>query len=189
MKKQAFTLAEVLITLTIIGVVAAMTIPSVIVRTNQQEYETGAKKAFSALSTAIKLVEAQDGININEEYKMTDAELEHFIDLVKSKMNIIKTDTDGEGNTVFYTADGFRYHIETSDNFFVDVNGDKGPTNVNMAKSEWAKAKLNNDDKHNPDWSQVKLTDMFYIDYEPDGKSRVVPYAGICGWGYCDNDK
>lgn len=44
-KKQAFTLAEVLITLAIIGIVAALSIPSVISNTQQAEYRTGLKKA------------------------------------------------------------------------------------------------------------------------------------------------
>ena len=45
----AFTLAEVLITLAIIGVVAALTIPSVISNYKKTEIETGIKKSFSLL--------------------------------------------------------------------------------------------------------------------------------------------
>ena len=57
--KKGFTLAEVLITLAIIGVVAALTIPSVIVKTQQQEFKTGAKKAISVLSQAMQLTSTQ----------------------------------------------------------------------------------------------------------------------------------
>lgn len=47
-----FTLAEVLITLGIIGVVAAMTIPTVINNTNSKELKTAFKKAYSASEQA-----------------------------------------------------------------------------------------------------------------------------------------
>ena len=49
MKNTGFTLAEVLITLAIIGVVAAISIPSVISNSQQQEFKTGLRKAVSAL--------------------------------------------------------------------------------------------------------------------------------------------
>jgi type II secretory pathway pseudopilin PulG len=49
----AFTLAEVLITLGIIGVVAALTIPTLMNNTNEQELITAWKKNFSMLSQAV----------------------------------------------------------------------------------------------------------------------------------------
>ena len=59
MKKQAFTLAEVLITLGIIGVVAAMTIPTLMQKTNDKELVSGTLKMGSVLSNALKGMEAQ----------------------------------------------------------------------------------------------------------------------------------
>ncbi len=53
--KKGFTLAEVLITLAIIGVVAALTIPSVILNTNQTEYKSALKKSVSVLNQAVSL--------------------------------------------------------------------------------------------------------------------------------------
>lgn len=44
--KKAFTLAEVLITLGIIGVVAAMTIPVLLVNTTSQKYRSKLKKNY-----------------------------------------------------------------------------------------------------------------------------------------------
>lgn len=51
-KQQAFTLAEVLITLAIIGVIAAISVPSLIQKTNQAELITAWKKEFAVLSQA-----------------------------------------------------------------------------------------------------------------------------------------
>lgn len=47
--KKAFTLAEVLITMVIIGVVAALTVPSLINSTNNEQFKTGAFKNLSVL--------------------------------------------------------------------------------------------------------------------------------------------
>ena len=58
---KGFTLAEVLITLAIIGVVAAIAIPSVISNSQQQEFKTGLRKAVSVLNSAITMNMAIDG--------------------------------------------------------------------------------------------------------------------------------
>ena len=57
----AFTLAEVLITLGIIGVVASMTIPTLIQNYKKKEAATRAKQAYSQISQAIRLSEAENG--------------------------------------------------------------------------------------------------------------------------------
>lgn len=55
---RAFTLAEVLITLGIIGIIAALTIPNIIAGYRKKVVETELKKAFSVSSQVIKLSEA-----------------------------------------------------------------------------------------------------------------------------------
>ena len=57
----AFTLAEVLITLGIIGVVAAMTMPTLINNINKKHWITGYKKAFSELSQIHQLLNSETG--------------------------------------------------------------------------------------------------------------------------------
>ena len=59
--KTAFTLAEVLITLAIIGVVAALTMPNLIAKYQKQETVTRLKKAYSALSQALRMSEVDNG--------------------------------------------------------------------------------------------------------------------------------
>ena len=59
--KKGFTLAEVLITLAIIGVVAALTIPTVISKYQKNQYYTQFMKAYNTLSTAYQMSVAQNG--------------------------------------------------------------------------------------------------------------------------------
>lgn len=56
LKKIGFTLAEVLITLGIIGVVAAMTMPTLVSKYRQRALETAFKKTYSNLMQAYKIV-------------------------------------------------------------------------------------------------------------------------------------
>lgn len=56
-----FTLAEVLITLGIIGVVAALTMPSLIANYQKKQASTAVKKVYSELSQALKLAELDYG--------------------------------------------------------------------------------------------------------------------------------
>jgi len=53
--KKGFTLAEVLTTLMVIGVVAAMTIPTLINSTDDQQHKVALKKGISVLSQALQL--------------------------------------------------------------------------------------------------------------------------------------
>lgn len=59
--KKAFTLAEILITLGIIGVVAAITIPTVIKHHQQKVVVTRLQKFYTIINQAIKLSEAENG--------------------------------------------------------------------------------------------------------------------------------
>ena len=59
--KKGFTLAEVLITLAIIGVVAAMTIPTLISNYKKHTVETKLKRVYSVMNNAIKLSTIDNG--------------------------------------------------------------------------------------------------------------------------------
>lgn len=58
---KGFTLAEVLITLGIIGVVAAITIPSLISNYQKKSTVTQLKKTYATISNAIRLSEDENG--------------------------------------------------------------------------------------------------------------------------------
>lgn len=65
MKKNGFTLAEVLITLAIIGVVATMTLPALMTNTGEQQAKTGLKKAINTLAEAAQMNEAVAGFDFS----------------------------------------------------------------------------------------------------------------------------
>ena len=58
---KAFTLAEVLITLGIIGIVAAMTLPALINKIKYREFETALRKNYTVLQQALQLAQLDTG--------------------------------------------------------------------------------------------------------------------------------
>lgn len=60
-KRIGFTLAEVLITLAIIGVVAALTVPTLITNIQKQQYVTGFKEALRTITEATERVKDTNG--------------------------------------------------------------------------------------------------------------------------------
>lgn len=59
MKKRAFTLAEVLITLGIIGVVAAMTLPALTAKWQEKAIDSQFKRIYSNMYNAMRMIVAQ----------------------------------------------------------------------------------------------------------------------------------
>ena len=60
---KGFTLAEVLVTLGIIGVVAAMTIPTLIQEHQKRALATATKKFYSTMSQAVRTYMAEEGVD------------------------------------------------------------------------------------------------------------------------------
>ncbi len=69
--KKAFTLAEVLITLGIIGIVAALTIPTLINNSRKQETVTKLQKVYSTLQQAVKMSEIENGPVSNWDFTLS----------------------------------------------------------------------------------------------------------------------
>lgn len=63
---KGFTMAEVLITIGIIGVVAAMTLPTVINNTKHKELQTAFKKTYSELNQASQLFMVKESMSFSE---------------------------------------------------------------------------------------------------------------------------
>lgn len=85
--KQAFTLAEVLITLVIIGVVAAMAIPVILQSTGRHESVTRLKKANSVLGQAIYRIAMDEGASVGDYSFMAN---DDFFDAFSVTVNTIK---------------------------------------------------------------------------------------------------
>ncbi|MBR3605048.1 MAG: type II secretion system protein [Candidatus Gastranaerophilales bacterium] len=120
-KRKAFTLAEALITLVIIGVIAALTIPAILVNTEQHEYKSALKKALSALNQVIELNIALEGYGPLEAGYMDNPTLEDSLfEMFRNRMNVISTSDSynrgGTANYTFFTADGMRYEFPKEPN-------------------------------------------------------------------------
>ena len=89
-KRVAFTLAEVLITLGIIGVVAALTLPTVINNIKHKQLETAFKAAYSIFSQTVMNMKREDGEGIKATYSKYDEDLKTYPKYDEFKVNFYK---------------------------------------------------------------------------------------------------
>ena len=102
--KFGFTLAEVLITLGIIGVVAAMTLPMLISNNNKTEIETRLQRVDSILNSVVKLAENDYGEPKYWENAGSPTVLKtYFMPYLPGSVFINEVDI---GSYKVYTADG-----------------------------------------------------------------------------------
>src|SRR5574344_2889396 len=135
----AFTLAEVLITLGIIGVVAALTIPTLINSYKKQEESVKLKKFYSSMTQAIKLSEIENGScedwvkpdRVDDENGLVESTayslaMNYFDTYLKPYFKFMKIDYE---NAKVYFSDGTVAGFSNGDCIDVrfDTNGDKLP--------------------------------------------------------------
>jgi len=115
-KFNAFTLAEVLITLGIIGVVAAMTMPTLINQTNGAQYKAAYKKALSAISQAITLNVALEDKSFADAKvaSTTDAPANSVSEFLKKRMNVVSL-TETAGYTIPTVPYEYEYTCTSED--------------------------------------------------------------------------
>ncbi len=84
--KRAFTLAEVLITLGVIGVIAAVTLPTLIHNYKKSVVETKVKKTYALIANAVRMSEAKygeiaewDTCDIDSSYECSQQILEKYV--------------------------------------------------------------------------------------------------------------
>lgn len=158
--KNAFTLAEVLITLGIIGIVAALTIPTLINNYKKQTYITGLKKFYAEFSQVITM--AKSDMNCSNTECMgfvgdinDPSWVNNMSDFVDKYFRSAKLCTDKYCEEDVYQVDGTyqekgftssEFAFVSADGMFikimprasaslwnsitVDVNGNKGPNTI-----------------------------------------------------------
>lgn len=149
--KKGFTLAEVLITLGIIGVVAGMTIPTLMNTVQERQFKEAAKEAYSKASQAVQQMKQDNGGDIQSYRTPYTAFKPVFMTYFKTIQDCNLSDcvADSSTSTVykflhgdpgnthimsqgqFVTSDGMFWAIYNGGAFLsitVDVNGySKGP--------------------------------------------------------------
>lgn len=152
-RKAAFTLAEVLITLGIIGVVAALTMPSLISKYKTHEASTRLKKFYSMINQAILMSENDNGeittwdkrpeifnddgtqdINANEAetYRFVSKYIAPYLKHTELKKGSYTPPESGEethNSTQIKLTDGttIMFWNGSCIDILVDINGEKNP--------------------------------------------------------------
>ena len=122
-KRFGFTLAEVLITLGIIGVVAAMTMPSLMNSTQGAQYKAAYKKALSAISQAVTLNVALDDYNFADTVGTETTAAQSMYTMFKNRMNIVKTAVGSTaGYDIYTSANGTSATLTQGTNYVLFFN-------------------------------------------------------------------
>lgn len=128
MKRSAFTLAEVLITLGIIGVVAAMTMPALIANHQKNVTLTQLQKAYSEISQALKMAETENGFSNEWDFSELPAGKErgdyfhknYLAKYLKTVKDCYPTSNECWGEVV--SMSGTAGYLENSDDFRSSVS-------------------------------------------------------------------
>ena len=106
-RRIGFTLAEVLLVITVIGCVASVTIPDLITSTNNAQYEAELKKDVSVIAQAYKSLEA-DGIYMTAAFPNANS----AVNILATKLNVINNCGSAKGclpSTVYYLKGTIAY--------------------------------------------------------------------------------
>ena len=190
--KNAFTLAEVLITLGIIGVVAAMTMPTLLNSTQGAQYRTAYKKALSVLSQAVVMNVALDDYDLAQATVTAAADATNgtsasVFNLFNNRMNVAKTcvgagcsegwtsssiafGSDATSNYTFFFNDGITLTFKQDDAACneLDVAPEgkticHGAIDVNGAKNPNRLVTCDNGDPHDQNCKVTNPTDIYPV--------------------------
>ena len=176
--KIGFTLAEVLITLGIIGIVAALTLPSLITSYKRQETSARLKKFNSMMGQALILSVEENG-DVNE----WDLSLPPKEFATKYWAPYLKALSIDENNSqaIMYFPDGTKltiYRGRCMDCIF-DVNGDKKPNREGRDRFRFLAC-----DKSITEWCPNKGWCTYYYGNQPHSRDKILEACKNNG-AYC----
>lgn len=150
MKKifKGFTLAEVLISLGIIGIIASLTLPNLNTNIQRQQLGVAVSKNYAQLTNALHLYMAQNGaaseidfnqfndatftrryLNIRQECDNNATCFADTYTYINNRENTITFDEISEGDVAYRLQDGTSFQMDGRW-IIIDVNGRRGPNTV-----------------------------------------------------------
>ena len=136
-KKYGFTLSEVTIVLSLIGIIAAITIPSLSYRHQQAENKVKIKKAVSTFDSVLQSMASENFINNNSRL------VSEVIGNNNNCQNIrLYLKTSGNGCD-FRTSDGLRWHFENDNNNVIWARVDVAKSVQRQADNDQANFRSN----------------------------------------------
>ena len=157
-----FTLAEVLITLGIIGVVAALTMPTLIANYQKRILVTQLKKEVNVIQNSFQQIIANEGVSNICETSIADENCtpdspsinvdayKKYFGLEAAPASSNSAKVLGEGGIILQSKNGAIFAFDGFD-ILIDINGDKGPNKggrdrfyVNLQQSEFSKEEAEN---------------------------------------------
>ena len=195
LKKAAFTLAETLITLTIIGVIAALTIPNLISKYQKHTYVVGLKKAYAQLQNAMKMIPITQGcspgdfdcVGWNEEWnKATNIEGQEFDGntlnkrtyLLSKQFKINKLCYYGSTDPECVKASNAIWHEETTTSSTLFISNDGITWGNYVGNTIWTDINgLNGPNK----WGRDQF--VFAITDQSDEMYHDIPQGTVVPWG------
>ena len=170
--KKSFTLAEVLITLGIIGVFAAMTLPTLIQNKHNRELETALKQNYALIQNALQLMSYEQGEVINKANAGAEFN-ERFMKYFKVSKDCAKRSCvpnenkeNDDGSTVGYITRHYKNYNNTNNisTYYLD----DGQFVLNNGAMIFIENNTNEEGKH-----------LFFISVDVNGLSK-----GPNRWGH-----
>lgn len=145
-KIKAFTLAEILLTLIIIGVVSALTVPSLKNHSDEAKYVAATQKAMSEVAAAVANIELTHGDASTWNFNSLTTinwfkKSMNTVDLPNAKTRWERLNLDGTEHAFtasFFTADGMAWEVHGGGYpcgggcALIDVNGSQPPNTIGI---------------------------------------------------------